>query len=166
VPVVLAAPLLAFLFRRRAAAIAWIVVACFVGVQAVTHMSSKPLSARPWRFDQVRALQQAQDPQVARAFAQLERSVPAHACIGAVLGLDEPAYLLYGPGLRHHVVFLPVTGAVHAALVNALFYVVVSTGPDRTAAADFRKAGWHLRRLGDYWLLASEPKATTGDCGA
>ena len=59
-----------------------------------------------------------------------------------------------------------MTDAVHQALLKALFYVVISTGPDRTAADDFRKAGWNVRPLGSYWLLASEPNATTGDCGA
>jgi hypothetical protein len=53
---------------------------------------------------------------------------------------------------------------VHAALVNGVFYVVISTGPDRTAVADFRAAGWHVTRLGSYWFLAAEPKATTGIC--
>jgi hypothetical protein len=165
VPVVLAAPVLALLFRRRAAAVAWIAVAIFVAFSTVARMQAKPLGARPWSFTQVRALQQAQNPEVARALAALQRNVPPRACIGAVLGLDEPAYLLFGPHLRHHVVFLPVTGAVHEALVNALFYVVISSGPDRTAADEFRNAGWQVRPLGSYWLLASEPKATTGECG-
>src|SRR6185437_9642898 len=92
VPVVLAAPLLAFLFRRRITAVVWAAVAVFVGVLTVAHMASKPLSARPWHFTEVRALQQAQNPQVAQAYADLERAVPPQACIGAVLGLDEPAY--------------------------------------------------------------------------
>jgi predicted small integral membrane protein len=164
VPVVLAAPLLAFLFRRRLTAVVWVAVAVFVGLLTVAHMESKPLSARPWNFTEVRALQQAQNPQVARAYAELEREVPPQACIGAVLGLDEPAYLLFGSHFQHHVAFLPVTNVVHTALVNGLFYVVISTGPDRTAAADFRAAGWHVTRLGSFWFLAAEPKATTGAC--
>ena len=164
VPVVLSAPLFAFFFRRRLPALAWIAVASFVGLQTVAQIESKPLHARPWHFTQVRALQQAQDPQVAQALAALQRTLPPHACVGAVLGLDEPAYLLFGRGFQHHVEFLPVTGAVHQAVVNGLFYAVISTGPDSTAAADFHAAGWKVRRLGSYWLLASEPKATTGVC--
>ncbi len=164
VPVVLGAPLLAYLFGRRPAAISFAVVASFVGLLTIGHVTAKPLSSRPWSFTQVRALQQAQDPEIATALARFQQLVPPHACVGAVLGLDEPAYLLYGAGLRHHVEYLPVTGAVHQALLRALFYVVISTGPDRTAATDFRKAGWSVRPLGRYWLLASEPNATTGAC--
>jgi hypothetical protein len=164
VPVVLGAPLLAYLFGRRLATIAFAVVASFVGLLTIVHATAKPLSARPWSFTQVRALEQAQDPEVATALARFQQLVPAHACVGAVLGLDEPAYLLYGPGLHHHVEYLPVTDAVHQALLRGLFYVVISTGPDRTAAEDFRKAGWNVRPLGQYWLLASEPNATTGAC--
>ena len=32
-----------------------------------------------------------------RRSRRFQRCVPPHACVGAVLGLDEPAYLLYGP---------------------------------------------------------------------
>jgi hypothetical protein len=135
-----------------------------VGLLTLAHAAAKPLSARPWHLGEVGALQQAGNPQVATALARLRELVPPHACVGAVLGLDEPAYLLYGPGLRHHVEYLPVTDSVHQALLNALFYVVISTGENRSAAADFRRAGWHVRPLGRYWLLASEPKATTGEC--
>jgi hypothetical protein len=166
VPAVLAAPLLAYLFSRRLATVAYVAVASFVGALTITHMQAKPLSARPWHFSQARAIEEAQDPDAARALADFQRLVPPRACVGAVLGLDEPAYVLFGPRFRHHVEFLPVTDAVHQSLLKALFYVVISTGPDRGAAKDFRDAGWKVRPLGPYWLLASEPHATTGDCGA
>jgi hypothetical protein len=166
VPVVLAAPLLAYLFGRRLAAVSWAAVASFVGILTITHMEAKPLNARPWSFSQVRALRQAQDPAPAAALAAFERLVPPGACVGAVLGVDEPAYVLFGPRFRHHVEFLPSTGTVHQSLLDALFYVVISTGPNRPVAKAFRAAGWRIRPLGRYWLLASEPNATTGECGA
>ena len=102
-----------------------------------------------------------QNPEVAAALARFQRLVPPRACVGAVLGLDEPAYLLYGPGLRHHVEYLPVTDAVHQALLKALFYVVISTGPNRTAADDFRRAG--LERPPARLVLAARVGAERDD---
>ena len=69
--------------------------------------------------------------------------MPARACVGAILGLDEPAYLLYGPRLGRRVVYLSVDGdVVQAAYRAGLFYVVISTGPNRYVARQFRSAGW------------------------
>jgi hypothetical protein len=164
VPVVLAAPLLAVLFRSRAVGAAFGVVAVIVAALTMIHVQSKPFHQHPWSFTELQALTAAQDPQVAAALAAYQRLVPPHACVGAVLGVDEPAYLLFGPGLTHRVEFLPVTNAERRAIVQGLFYVVLSTGPDRWAAKQFRADGWHVRPIGGYWLLASEPKATTGEC--
>ena len=49
---------------------------------------------------------------------------------------------------------------------NSLFYVVISGGVNRAAAGDFRKAGWRIKPLADYWLLAVSPApgAVTGAC--
>ena len=106
------------------------------------------------------------DPATATALVAFDRLVPAHACVGAVLGPDEPSDLLFGPSLAHRVVYLKVNDAVLPALDDGLFYVVISTGPDRWAAGTFAHAGWRIRPLGTYWLLASAPHATTGVCGA
>ena len=164
VPVVLAAPLLAVLFRSRLVGAAFSVVAVLVAAVTILHVQSKPFHLRPWSFTQPRGLEVAQEPEAAAALTAFDRLVPSRACVGAVLGLDEPAYLLFGPRLRHHVEFLPVTGAVHEAVINGLFFVVITTGTNRYAAGAFRDAGWRVRPLGKYWLLASEPKATTGEC--
>jgi hypothetical protein len=101
---------------------------------------------------------------VAAATREYDRFVPSHACTGAVLGVDEPAYLLFGPRFQHRVEFLNVVDAPHQAILDGLFYVVITTGIDRWAASSFRQAGWTIRPLGGYWLLASEPHATTGTC--
>ena len=71
---------------------------------------------------------------VARALTTFDRVVPAHACVGAVLGVDEPSYLLFGPRFEHRVRYLHVVDPVHQALVDGLFYVVISTGPNRWVA--------------------------------
>jgi hypothetical protein len=81
--------------------------------------------------------------------------VPSEGCVGAVLGDQEPSYLLYGPSFRRRVVFLPSLDTVNAALQKGLFYVAISTGRNRVVAARFRRAGWRIRPLGTYWLLAS-----------
>jgi hypothetical protein len=104
-------------------------------------------------------------PHVAQAEAGLERLVPPHACVGAVLGSYEPGYLLAGKDFGRKVVYLSVDDPlVRAAHLQGLFYVVISNGVNRHAAAQFRDAGWKLRLLGRYWILASEPDATTGEC--
>jgi hypothetical protein len=164
VPVVLAAPLLATLFRSRAVGAAFGFVAVLVAVMTMIHIQSKPFHQHPWSFTEVRALTTAQDPHVAAAVADYRLLVPPHACVGAVLGVDEPAYLLFGPRFAHRVEFLSVANAEHQAIVQGLFYVVISTGPNRWAANQFRADGWRVRPIGGYWLLASEPKATTGEC--
>jgi len=164
VPVVLAAPLFATLFRSRLVGMAFAAVGVLVAAVTVTHIQAKPFDRSPWRFDEERVLLSAGDPAQAAALAAYNRLVPPHACVGAVLGGDEPAYLLYGPRLEHRVEFLPVADAVHAAVIQGLFYVVITTGTNSWAAGSFRDAGWRVRSLGGYWYLASEPAATSGEC--
>ena len=81
-----------------------------------------------------------------------------------MLGGDEPAYLLSGARLSHPVTYLPAGQAVTQALAHRLSYVVISTGINRPAAGLFRGAGWNVRPLGSYWLLATVPLAGTGNC--
>ena len=167
VPVVLAAPLLARLFRGRATTAAYLVVAAITVGLTIIHDQTKPLEGafgRPWHLTPVEAIDVAQDPATATALAAYDRLVPEHACVGAVLGSEEPSYLLFGPNLRHHVVYLSVNDAVLPALRDGLFYIVISTGPDRWVAGDFKSRGWRIRPLGRYWLLASEPHARAGIC--
>jgi len=93
------------------------------------------------------------------------RAVPSGACVGAILNPDEPSYLLYGPKLEYHLEYF--SGNVDplvAALRQGLFYVVISTGSNRSHADEFRRAGWRIRQLGGQWLLASEPDAKSGTC--
>jgi hypothetical protein len=164
VPVVLAAPLLAALFRSRSVGVAFAAVGVLVAVVTVTNIQAKPFDRRPWSFDEAQVLRSAGDPAQAAALTAYRRLVPPHACVGAVLAPDEPGYLLYGPRLEHRVEFLPVANAVHDSVLQGLFYVVITTGTDRWAAKSFRDAGWRLRSLGGYWTLASEPAATNGEC--
>jgi hypothetical protein len=100
----------------------------------------------------------------AAAAAGGERSVPPHACVGAVLDVSEPSYLLYGPRFGHHVVYLPPVDTVVQANAHDLSYVVLSTSLDYRAPQNFVGADWRVRRLGGYWLLASRPGADGGGC--
>ena len=147
--------------------------ASFLGVGAmlagmvVTQDPSRPLDGRfgrPWQLTQVDAAYLTDERGVGDAVAALAREVPAHACVGAVLGGNEPAYFLAGPRLQRKVVYLPVGSALADAYRHYLSYVVVSTGPNRWAAGSFRRGGWRVRPLGSYWLLAVAPRAGDGDC--
>lgn len=169
VPVALMAPLFGRLFRGRAEIAAYLVAASIVGGLVIVHDRTKPLAGpgpAPWHLTQVGALQQAGVTHIAAAEAALERLVPPHACVGAILGRYEPAYLLAGSDFGRKVEYLSVDDPlVHTALLKGLFYVVISNGTNRHAAEAFREAGWNIRLIGKYWILASEPRATTGECG-
>ncbi len=168
VPAALTAPLFGRLFRGRAEIASYLAAATIVGGLVIVHDRTKSLAGpgpAPWHLTQVRALDAAGVPHIAQAAAGLERLVPPHACVGAVLGSYEPAYLLAGKDFGRKVVYLSVNDPlVRLAHLDGLFYVVISNGVNRTAAQQFRDAGWKLRLLGRYWILASEPDATTGEC--
>ena len=169
VPAALVAPLFALFLSRRAVAAAFLAVAAAAVVLVVIQDPLRPLENRhgfgpPWQLTQVQAAYLTDETGVGPAVASYARHVPAHACVGAVLGGDEPAYFLSGPRLQHKVVYLPVADAVLEAYRHLLSYVVISTGPNRWAAGEFRKNGWTIRSLGGYWLLARAPHAGNGVC--
>jgi 4-amino-4-deoxy-L-arabinose transferase-like glycosyltransferase len=169
VPAALTAPLAARLLGTPAARAAFLAVGVLVAGQVVTEDPSHPLRGsygRPWQLTQVDAAYLTDERGVGDAVAALGREVPAHACVGAVLGSNEPAFFLSGPRLARRVVYLPVADALDQAYRRSLSYVVVSTGQNRWAAGTFRRRGWQIRPLGGYWLLAVAPNAGDGDCRA
>ena len=164
VPVVLTAPLFAALCRSRGATAALALLGGMTLFFATTDDASKKIrgpAGRPWTLSQVGAMNafpaQPTGAIVAAAIAAYDRAVPPRACVGAVLDSDEPAYPLWGDGLRHHVEFLPSLAAVDEAYRNELSYVVVSTGANAQVAQAFAQAGWAVRPLGSYWQLAVAP---------
>jgi hypothetical protein len=170
VPAALVAPLFALFLSRRAVAAAFLTIAAAVVVMVVIQDPLRPLEntrgfGPPWQLTQVQAAYLTDETGVGSAVASFATRVPAHACVGAVLGGNEPAYFLSGPRLQHEVVYLPVASAVFEAYQHSLSYVVISTGPNRWSAGEFRKNGWAIRSLGGYWLLASAPHAADGVCG-
>jgi hypothetical protein len=164
VPVVLTAPLFGGIFRNRFAAMATIAVAGATVGLTLADDANKKLDGRfgrPWNLSQVQALQEfAAQPTgsiVAASLTAYDRLVPPRACVGAVLDPDEPAYLLWGPQLRHRVLFLPSLTAVKSAYSDDLRYVVISTGVNAPVSKQFSSAGWTVRPLGTYWQLAVAP---------
>jgi hypothetical protein len=164
VPVVLTAPLFAGIFRSRIAALAVIVVAGATVGLTLTHDADKKINGtfgRPWNLSQVQALDefsaQPTGKIVAASLAAYDRLVPPRACVGAVLDPDEPAYLLWGPQLRHRVFFLPSLSALRSAYRQGLEYVVISTGVNAPVSKQFADARWTVKPLGTYWQLAQAP---------
>jgi hypothetical protein len=167
VPAALTAPLAARFLREPVVRAGFAVVGLLVVAKIVTEDPLTPLHSRfgrPWQLTQIDAAYLTGERGVGAAVAALRREVPARACIGGVLGGDEPAYFLAGPRLERRVVYLPVDRALPEAYRHLLSYVVISTGENRWAAASFRGDGWRVRRLGGYWLLAVAPHAGDGDC--
>jgi hypothetical protein len=169
VPAALVAPLFALFLSSRPVAAAFLAVAALAVVLVVIQDPLRPVENRhafslPWQLTQIQGAYLTDETGVGRAVASYTKSVPAHACVGAVLGGNEPAYFLSGPRLQHKVVYLSVTDAVANAYRHLLSYVVISMGPNKWSAAVFRKSGWTIRSLGGYWLLASAPHAADGVC--
>jgi hypothetical protein len=168
IPAVVVAPLLAHLFRRRGAAAAYALVASLVVVLTLSQDQTKPLQSRyfgrPWQMDEQQALAADGHAYMATALADFDELVPVHACVGGVLGFNDPSYLLYGPRLEHRVVYLPSVDPLPEVAAAHLAYVVISNWYERPVAATFSSAGWRLRPLGSFWLLASRPRAGAATC--
>ena len=161
VPAVLTAPLLAHLFRRRATAVAYAAVALLVIGLGVTRQEHKRLFSsygRPWNLTQVEALAESGPKPAAAALALFDAAVPPHTTVGAVLADGDPSYVLGGKNFSRRVVYLPRRGAPQAAAKAGARYVVVADQPEeRPAANELKAAGWTIRPLAGYWLLAEAP---------
>jgi hypothetical protein len=171
VPAALTAPLLAFLFRSTAVLAAWAAAAGIAITLTVVRDQTKPLSSpyglgRPWELSQSRSLSTNSRNEYADAVVAYSRVVPGRACVGAVLGMSDPSYLLYGPKLRHRVYYLSANGnTVQSALERGLFYVVINPDEERNVPHEFERAGWRLEPLGALWVLATDAHgADNGSC--
>jgi hypothetical protein len=167
VPAALTAPLTARLFSRRTTTFAIAAIAVLTLGLTLTRNELKPLSSeggRPWNLSRYEAVRLNWQPLAGAAAHRLDELVPEDACVGALIGADEPAYLLFGGSLRRRVRFLPADGAVDAAR-DADFSSVVL---DKAGSAPFASAGWRLRMLPSadkaYWVLATRRAA--GACRA
>lgn len=166
VPVALAAPLLAPIFRRPDVALAVAVVAVggLFGVEVRNQL--KPLHSAhgfAWQLSQADAVALTWQPGAGPALTAFDRAVPENSCLDAVLGPDEASYPLFGAGLGHKVLFLPRKGAVSVAARSGISTVLIGHVP--RLAASFAQAGWQLRSLPAapaqrYWTLATRPGAS------
>jgi hypothetical protein len=167
VPAALTAPLFAGLLRSRTAIAAYGLVGALVAVLVVTRDPQRPLHGgfgRPWLLTQVQALKLSDLPETGTALAAYDRLVPRHACVGAVLDGDEPAFLLSGPRLDHRVDYLPVNDALHASYNRHLSFVVITRGTNAWPTGQFARDGWTIKPLGSYWRLAVARHAGDGSC--
>jgi hypothetical protein len=170
-PAVLTAPLLSLLLTSRIVSAAWFAMAAVSIGFTITADQPKPFTSQygyghPWEVTAEQALSQNSDNQAAQALVAYDQNVAAHACVGVVLGPNEPTYLLYGPKLDHRVLYLPPGDPLDAAREHVLGYVVFSNNVASPSAEQFGSAGWQIRPLGPFWSLASVPNAGPGTCVA
>jgi glycosyl transferase family 87 len=170
VAAVLEAPVFAFVLGNRLAVSALLVVAVVTTYVSVTQERQKPyLSAagHPWHMTQDQALGFVSDSSVAPAYADYEALVPTRACVGAVLGPDEPSYLLWGRNRTRKVFYLSSENTLQAVYGAGLYYVVISTRFEAPVADQFKGVGWTIHPLSSFWLLAVAPHpARAGQCGS
>jgi len=166
-PAAVTAPLLARLFIRRGAWIGYALVGVLSAGLALAHDSTKSLESgrpAPWNLSRVEAVAGSGMVDAARGVSELNRVVPNDACIGTVLGIEDPLYLLFGSNLGRRVVLLERAHPVADALRHGLHHVVISLSEARTvverqAPGRFRAAGWTLRSLGSFWWIATPPSS-------
>jgi hypothetical protein len=169
VPAVLAAPLLARLFRGQLTTAAYFAVAAIAIVLTLDKVHTKPFTSpygfgHPWQVTQVESLRANSRNEVADGYEALQRVVPEDACLGAVLDVWEPSYLLYGPDLKRRVVYLPPGDALATAYRKGLFRVIVTTGDHASVIDAFSGSGWKVQSLGGFWMLATEPGVEGRGC--
>jgi len=106
----------------------------------------KPFDERPWRGGRVTALRNSVEPRLAESTAALDRRLTGATCLVALVGPDDPSYLLYGPHLERRVLYATRTHAVH---IDAP--IVLGPHIDSSQLID---AGWRVESMHDYWRLA------------
>ena len=149
VPAALTAPLFGILFRRRAVTAAFVVMAALAVALTLGQNRRKPLESPfgpPWQLTWSESLKPQGGGALFAVLDDYDRLVPAKACVGAVLGPDQPSYLLYGGRLRHRVSYLPVEDPLLEAYRHSVFYVVISAGVNSEGRAGLRAGGLEARQ--------------------
>jgi hypothetical protein len=159
-PLAITVPLLGVVFRRRDAGLVIALVAALTVGLAHTRNIFRPLEGDvlPWRMTQAQAVDLPWLTSVAVSDRALDRLAPGSACIGALVGRDDPSYLLYGDGLRRHVTFLTVPGEWQRAEREGMSQIVFDAGDYQDARGRLKERGWKLEHIG-YWLFATNPRA-------
>jgi hypothetical protein len=149
VPVALATPLFATVYRRRAVASGLTALALAVLALTLAGNELKPAKDQPWSLSRADAIGLLRwQPRIADGIRALERAVPRDGCVDALLGGDEPAYLLFGPHLARHVSYVSSASDARGAIV---------IGPAE-ANVDLDST-WRVESLGGYWRLGVKRSA-------
>jgi hypothetical protein len=161
-PCALCAPLLALAYRRR-----WFAGgAVVVGVLSLTFAHSfninKPaaLGATPiWSMTRSETVSVSSNTGP-RASNAIESALRGRKRIGAVLGPEDPSFMLFGAGLRRKVVYLPRMNSLAEAKRRGLDFVLF--GRVRQPVVEVASAtDWRLSQLPGGWLLATKPPASS-----
>lgn len=162
VPVVLAAPLLAGIARRRGLALVLGCAAATWLVAVHAHNVLKPATGGSsfWGRSRAELVGFSGAGGIAEAVGELERRVPEEGCVGAVLGPNDGGFVLYGRRLRRRVTYLPRDDALQGAARAGLTTVVFG----HRVAAPLDPARWRIEPLGFRWRLATLRSAETGAC--
>src|SRR4029078_6452748 len=119
----------------------------------------------PWQRSQAEPRRQNSRSEVADGYEALQRAVPEDACLGAVLDVWEPSFLLYGHHFGRRVVYLSRNAAYDSAAPAGVNRVIVTTGEAASVIDAFSLNGWKVESLGDFWKLATDPRRAGRDCG-
>ena len=164
IPVAVAMPLAACLYERglRLLSALAVVVGAATLFGTHTHNIAKPVGlhgdSAVWAMPRSEAASMAVGG-LRLALPLVDRTVPADARLGVVLGPNDPSYLLFGPTLRRRLVALSAPGAVRRATAQGIRWIAVS--PDAGALAS--TAGWRVRVVRGGWQLLTRrlaPPAT------
>lgn len=152
VPLAIALPLLAYAWAQPFRITVAIVSALtLIGVSL--DNARKPFSSRPWDGGRDNALRQSIHPRLARSTAALDMNLRGVTCVVAVVGGDDPSYLLFGPSLERRVVY-----ANRPATPVGASPIVLGPRVDPTALL---RAGWRVEPALGYWRVARPGRASS-----
>jgi hypothetical protein len=158
VPAALTVPLAAALLRHAAAGAAILAVSALSVALVLFHDVQKPFDSpygHPWQLAQGDAARLTFEPSAGDAVFELDALVPSYTRVAAVLGNDEPSYLLFGASHSRPVEFLPRAPATALAAARARHDPFVVIGGVEGVAAFFGAHGFEVKNLVDpYWRLA------------
>ncbi len=153
--VAIGAPLLGYLYARRAARSVVVAIAVVGLIPCVFVHEYKPLVAevgmpsvlQRTRLDQMTLPR----PEMAEVLTQLDKAVPSDAPLGLVRDEDSWDYPLFGPGFERRVVPLAPEQATRATMRQEDIRGIVFLNQDRPEGLD-------AQPLADgYWFAASRP---------
>ncbi len=161
-PCALCAPLLAVAYSRRWLAGGAVVVGVLSLTLAHSFNVNKPaaLGATPiWSMTRSETVSVSSNmgPRTSKA---IESALRGRTRIGAVLGPEDPSFMLFGADLRRKVVYLPRLNSLAEAQRRGLDSVLfgrVRRPPLEVASA----TGWRLSHLPGVWLLATRPPGSS-----